>query len=136
MNIIRNTELFPGNNSFEPYNFRKKIFGSESISLLENLFTNDSDNNNYSFKIYFCEIFKKKIIEKKNSTKKINNINNKNYTINDTDERYSQGNANNNNSSSSYIDENELKEYNQKLCNNIKNKILKKIGKSENALFE
>ena len=136
MNIIRNTELFPGNNTFEPYNFRKKIFGSESISLLENLFTNDSANNNYSFKIYFCEIFKKKIFEKKKSSKKIKNINKENYSINDTEERYSQGISNNNNSSSSNIDENEIKEYNQKLCNNIKNKMLQKIGKSENALFE
>ena len=136
MNIIRNTELFPGNNTFEPYNFRKKIFGSESISLLENLFTNDSGNNNYSFKLYFCEIFKKKNIEKKNTSKKINNIGGEINSINDNEERYSQGISHINNSSSSYIDENEIKEYNQKLCNNIKNKILKKIGKSENALFE
>ena len=128
MNMIRNTELFPGNNMFEPfnYNFKKKFFGSELISLLENLYISDLADNNYIFKIYFGEIFKKKNFNKKGNNKnKINIIN---------EDRNSLNISLNNISDS--MKENEIKENNANLCKFLKNKLLRKIGKSKDDFFE
>ena len=123
LNIIRNTEYFPGNNAFDPYNFKKKFFGSESICILEHLFMNDLvNNNNYTFKIYFSEIFKQKKINDQNQ------ITNNLKLINDSNK------ISNSNITNPYI-LNEIKRNNLKFCENLKNKILKKIGKSE-ELFE
>lgn len=127
MNIIRNTDLFPGNNSFGPYNFKKKFYGSESISFLENLYISDLDDNNYIFKIYFSEIFKKKNIDNKS----------KNNEKNNNGGRNSQGMFNNQFTNFNNVEAgNEIQENNQNLCKNIKAKILKMIGKSENNIFE
>ena len=123
MNMIRNTELFPGNNAFDPFNFnfKKKIFGSELISLLENLYMSDLNSNNYIFKIYFTEIFKKSDNDKKsnhisnNENRDITNLSGTNLLANPQDS--------------------EIKENNQKLCKFLKNKLLRKIGKS-NDIFE
>ena len=140
MNIIRNTELFPGNNnSFSPYQFKNKFFGSESISFLENLYMSDSTNNNYVFKIYFGEIFKKKNINNDNGvyTNTIKNINNKNnMNILKDNELINNKCRTENKKTTSLLTENDIKEYNQKFCENVKNKLLKKIGKSEKLLFE
>ena len=140
MNIIRNTELFPGNNnSFSPYQFKNKFFGSESISFLENLYMSDSTNNNYVFKIYFGEIFKKKNINNDNGvyTNTIKNINSKNnINILKDNELINNKCRTENKKTTSLLTENDIKEYNQKFCENVKNKLLKKIGKSEKLLFE
>ena len=141
MNIIRNTDLFPGNNPFDTYHFKNKIFGSESLCFLENLYRADLINNSYILKIYFCEIFKKKIFEKKfyNNNAKNSNRNSKSSLniINDNEIKNSKSkNKINISSSSSSNFENAVKENNQKLTENIKNKLLKKIGKSKKNLFE
>ena len=140
MNIIRNTDLFPGNNPFDIYHFKNKIFGSESLCFLENLYRSDLINNSYILKIYFCEIFKKKIFDKSfdNKTVKNSNRNSKSSLniINDTEIKNSKSKNKINLSSSSSSFENAIKENNQKLSENIKNKLLKKIGKSKKKLFE
>ena len=123
MNMIRNTELFPGNNSFDPFNFnfKKKIFGSEMISFLENVYMSDLSNNNYIFKIYFTEIFKKS-----GNDKKSNHIsNNENRDSENLSGTNLFGNS----------EDSEIKENNKKVCKFLKNKLLKKIGKS-NDIFE
>ena len=122
MNMIRNTECFPGNNAFDPFNFKKKIFGSEMISLLENVYMSDLSSNNYIFKIYFTEIFKKS-----DNDKKSNNIsNNENRNSAKLSGTNLFGNP----------EDSEIKENNQKLCKFLKNKILRKIGKSNNIFEE
>ena len=133
MNIIRNTELFPSN-SFNIYHFKNKIFGSQYICFLENIYKSDITNNNYILKIYFCEIFKKKINENNfyNNINTIRNINSKNSLniVNDTEmQNYKSKTLFNISSSSSSVFESGIRENNQKLCENIKNKILKKIKK-------
>ena len=115
MNIIRNTEFFPGNNSFEIYNFKKKFFGSNSISLLENLYMSSSSNNNYFFKIYISEIFKNN-----NEFKSKENINNNHM----------------NSLISESKSEKEIIENNKNICQIIKNKLLKKLQNPENIFFE
>ena len=124
MNMIRNTELFPGNNAFDPFNFnfKKKIFGSEMISLLENVYMSDLSNNNYIFKIYFSEIFKKNASEKNpNRISKKENRDSVNLSGTNL-----FGNP----------EENEIRENNQKLCKFLKNKLLRKIGKSTDIFEE
>ena len=133
MNIVRNTDLFPGNNSFEPYNFKKKFYGSESICLLENICMNEFFDTNNIFKIYFSEIFKKKNYEKKSEN--INSSKN-NLSINDGDNEERNSLEIFNDIISTSLIDNEIKENNQKLCKIIKNKFLKKIGKVEKCIFE
>ena len=118
MNIIRNTEFFPGNNNtFEIYNFKKKLFGSDSISLLENLYMSSSSNNNYFYKIYFSELFDNNKKKEKNNKTTTQNIS-KNILVN------------------SLIAEKDIIEKNNNLCEIIKNKLLKKLAKPENLLFD
>jgi hypothetical protein len=123
MNMIRNTELFPGNNEFEPFNFnfKKKIFGSEMISLLDNVYMSDLSSNNYIFKIYFTEIFKKS----GNDKKSIHISNNEKRDSANLSGTNLFGNP----------EYSEIKENNQKLCKFLKNKLLRKITKS-NDIFE
>ena len=132
MSALRNTEYFPGNNGFDPYNVKKQFFGSESISFLETLYkSDDTHNNNYNFKIYFTEIFKKKNVDKNFKSK------NKKHTISKNVHKDINNKINNKNSiSNSPKINNEIKTYNQQLCKNLKNRLLNKIGKSENFLEE
>lgn len=142
MNIIRNTDLFPGNNPFDIYHFKNKMFGSESLCFLENLYRSDLINNSYILKIYFCEIFKKKTFDKNFYNVTIKNSKDTSKSsldiINDTEIKNINKNKtiNNISASSSSNFEALIKENNQKLCENIKNKLLKKIGKSNKKLFE
>lgn len=131
INIIRNTELFPGSNTYEPYNFKKKFYGSESISILEHICFNELIDRNNIFKFYFSEIFKKKNSEKKESN--VNGIHPNLIVINNED-RNSQGIFND--KYFNYNIDNEIKENNQKMCKEIKKKLLLKIGKVENCIFE
>ena len=55
---------------FKKYNCQKKYFGSYDICLLEKLYVNETVNNRYIFKIYFSDIFKKKIIDGEDKNKK------------------------------------------------------------------
>ena len=132
MNIIRNTDLFPGSNAYEPYSFKKKFYGSESISILEHICINELIDSNNILKIYFSEILKKKnILKKQPNVNSDNNI----FIINE-EQRNSQGISNTNTIVSISPIDSEIQENNQKLCKIIKNKILKKIGKAENCFFE
>ena len=99
----------------------------------------DSTNNNYVFKIYFGEIFKRKNINNDNGvyTNTIKNINSKNnINILKDNELINNKCRTENKKTTSLLTENDIKEYNQKFFLNVKNKLLKKIGKSEKLLFE
>ena len=111
INVIKNSDLLPLNdeNPSQNFHFKKKYFGSEAISLLEKLYVSmveGNNNNRYIFKIYFSELFKKKI------------------------------NMLSLDSSNSIINENENKENNKKLCKFLRSKLLRKINKYKNSFLE
>ena len=93
--IVRESlSFFPYDDfNYKKFNFHKKYFGSEDISLLEKLYLNELVNNRYIFKIYFTEIFSKRIIEenkekklKNNIDKNIEIINKSSFSINEEEE--------------------------------------------------
>ena len=98
------------------FNFSKRYYGSEDLSSLEKLYMNSLTTNRYIFKIYFKDIFKRKIIENQNeeSTKLINE---RNKNINTNDSYDSE-------------EDNLIKIYNKRFCEKIKTKLIRNIGKA------
>ena len=96
----------------------KKYFGSEVLSLLEKLYINSSDNQ-YIFKIFFSEIFKNKKRDINKENENFNNI----------------SNINTSNLISVSLDENEIKDNNDKYCIYLKSRILRKIKRKNSSFF-
>jgi hypothetical protein len=112
---------------FKKYNCQKKYFGSYDICLLEKLYVNETVNNRYIFKIYFSDIFKKKIIDDEDKNKK-----NISISINEIDD---------NSISSSHSENREEKESiiasnNSKYCEFVKKKLIRIINKVSNPFDE
>ena len=110
---------------FKKYNCQKKYFGSYDICLLEKLYVNETVNNRYIFKIYFSDIFKKKIIDDEDKNKK-------NISIIENDD---------NSISSSHSENKEEKENiiasnNSKYCEFVKKKLIRIINKVSNPFDE
>ena len=114
--ILRETNLFR-ESILNNVKKLKKYFGSDVVSLLEKLYINNVVDNQYIFKIYFTEIFKKKnrIISKDNEF----NLDNSNSILNPIS-----------------LDENEIKENNKKYCNYVKSKLLRKIRRDNNSFLD
>ena len=107
---------------YKKFNFHKKYFDSDDICLLEKLYVNELVNNRYIFKIYFTDIFKKRIVyenvKEKNIDIKINpEISYSSSFINDEDEEEK---------------ENIIKQNNAKYCGVLKNRLIKNINKASN----
>ena len=115
--ILRDTSIFNENIIYAVKN-AKKYFGSEVLSLLEKLYINSSDKQ-YIFTIFFSEIFKNKKRDINKENENFNNISNI-YTSN---------------LNSVSIDENEIKENNNKYCIYLKSRILRKIKRANSSFF-
>lgn len=112
--------------NYKKFNFQKKYFDSDDICLLEKLYVNELVNNRYIFKIYFTDIFKKRIvnedIKENNIEKKINqDINSSSSFINSEDKDEDE-------------DEKEklILQNNAKYCGILKNKLIKNINQASN----
>ena len=115
--ILRDTSIFNENIIFTMKK-AKKYFGSEVLSLLEKLYINSSDNQ-YIFKIFFSEIFKNKKRDINKENENFNNI----------------SNINTSNLISVSLDENEIKDNNDKYCIYLKSRILRKIKRKNSSFF-
>ena len=115
--ILRDTSIF-NENIIYAVKKAKKYFGSEVLSLLEKLYINSSDKQ-YIFTIFFSEIFKNKKRDINKENENFNNISNI-YTSN---------------LNSVSIDENEIKENNNKYCIYLKSRILRKIKRANSSFF-
>ena len=66
INLLRDTNLFK-DNMVSNLKKAKKYYGSDVVSLLEKLYFNTVVDNKYMFKIYFSELFRKKIKVNRNT---------------------------------------------------------------------
>ena len=101
-------------NNNKLFDYSKRYYGSEDLSSLEKLYVNNLNTNRYIFKIYFKDIFNRKIIENEKE-KNVGAINGgfKNININDSYESE---------------EDNQIKIYNKRFCERIKTKLIRNIG--------
>ena len=132
--IVRESlSFFPYDDfNYKKFNFHKKYFGSDDISLLEKLYLNELVNNRYIFKIYFTEIFSRRVIEEnKEQIQKINiekNIihNNSSFSINEENEDEEDEEKKKRNI---------IADNNSKYCELLKSKLVNKIFKGSINTF-
>lgn len=117
---------------YKKYNFHKKYFGSDDICLLEKLYVNELDNNRYIFKIYFSDIFKKKIIDN-NDNKKKNNLTTKH---NNNDLNSSESSSFLLNKEDEDEKENIISKNNSKYCEILKSKLIRNVNRETINTFD
>ena len=111
---------------YKKYICQKKYFGSYDICLLEKLYVNELVNNRYIFKIYFSDIFKKRIVDDEDKSKQNNsktdsydNLNSSSNTENDDEEEEIFTTSNN-----------------SKYCELLKKKLIRNINNTSNSFEE
>lgn len=131
LNMLRDSNMFNSETNSNSLLSRirkiKKFYGSDAVSLLEKLYVNNSDNDNYLLKIFFSELFRKKILKRnitfdEINTKRKTELKKKTYSKKEMQKEILLENEN-------------LAKENRDFCNKLKKKIFKKISKSESSFL-